>query len=91
MLFIFLGFQIDDPKSWNYSFDEKKGWQGVKLLYMAGLYNIWQNEDVIIYSYSVITMDSNSTLDWLHHRMPAILDNELQIDASIVKNVINCF
>lgn len=46
---------------------------------MAGLYHVWQNEDTIIYSYSVITMDSNNTMDWLHHRMPAILDSDEQI------------
>lgn len=50
---------------------------------MAGLYNIWQNEDKIIYSYSVITMESNSTLNWLHHRMPAILNQQEQIEVVI--------
>lgn len=29
----------------------------------------------LIYSYAVITMDSNATFDWLHHRMPAVLDS----------------
>lgn len=72
---------MDDPQTWaNNDYDEQTGWKGVHLLHMAGLYNIWQSEDKIIYSYSVITMESNSTLDWLHHRMPAILDKE-QIEA----------
>lgn len=71
--------QIDEPNSWQNSYDEKNGWKGIKLLYMAGLYNVWQENDVIIYSYSIVTMESNSTLNWLHHRMPAILETELQI------------
>ncbi|XP_075984823.1 abasic site processing protein HMCES [Anticarsia gemmatalis] len=73
--------KMDEPDTWNNSFDEEDGWKGIRLLYMAGLYNVWQNEDTIIYSYSVITMESNNTLDWLHHRMPAILNNEEQIEA----------
>ncbi|XP_047998660.1 abasic site processing protein HMCES [Leguminivora glycinivorella] len=71
----------DDSATWNNSYDDENGWKGIKLLHMAGLYHVWQNEEVIIYSYSVITMDSNNTLNWLHHRMPAILDNAHQIDA----------
>ena len=55
---------------------------------MAGLYSVWQNDETIIYSYSVITMNSNTTLDWLHHRMPAILDREEQIDVSIFFSII---
>lgn len=76
-------FQIDDPETWTNSFDEEKGWRGIRLLHMAGLYHVWQNEETIIYSYSVITMESNKTLDWLHHRMPAILDSEEQIEVLI--------
>jgi len=42
---------------------------------MAGLYDIWKNEEgQEIYSYTIFTMESNSTLSWLHHRMPAVLD-----------------
>ncbi|XP_045454601.1 abasic site processing protein HMCES [Melitaea cinxia] len=73
--------QVDDPETWNNKFNEVDGWKGIKLLHMAGLYHVWRNESTIIYSYSVITMESNSTLNWLHHRMPAILDNQEQIDA----------
>ncbi|CAH2245889.1 jg27777 [Pararge aegeria aegeria] len=73
--------KVDDPTTWNNEFTEGRGWKGIKLLHMAGLYHAWQNEGTIIYSYSVITMDSNNALDWLHHRMPAILDNQEQIEA----------
>jgi putative SOS response-associated peptidase YedK len=44
-------------------------------------YVMFQGE--VIYSYSVITLDSNDTLSWLHHRMPAILEGE-QIAVSII-------
>ncbi|XP_068619519.1 abasic site processing protein HMCES [Battus philenor] len=73
--------KIDDPDTWNNSYDSQNGWTGVKLLYLAGLYNIWQDKGTIMYSYSIITMDSNDTLNWLHHRMPAILDTEFEIEA----------
>ncbi|CAH2985826.1 unnamed protein product [Chilo suppressalis] len=73
--------KIDEPNTWDNTYDEENGWRGIKLLYMAGLYNIWQNEDVIIYSYSVITMESNSSLSWLHHRVPAILDTQELMEA----------
>lgn len=66
---------MDDPKTWNTGYNEDTGWSGIHLLHMAGLYNVWQSEDTIIYSYAVITMDSNATFDWLHHRMPAVLDS----------------
>ncbi|XP_026332096.1 embryonic stem cell-specific 5-hydroxymethylcytosine-binding protein-like isoform X3 [Hyposmocoma kahamanoa] len=73
--------KIDEPDTWNNSFSEDKGWSGIKLLYMAGLYNVWEGDHAVIYSYSVITMDSNTTLSWLHHRMPAMLETEEQIQA----------
>ncbi|XP_035452674.2 abasic site processing protein HMCES isoform X1 [Spodoptera frugiperda] len=75
------GVKIDEPDTWHNDFDENTGWKGINLLHMAGLYHIWQNEETIIYSYSVITMESNETFDWLHHRMPAILDRDEQIEA----------
>lgn len=43
---------------------------------MAGIYNVWNCNDGDLYSYSIITMESNDTLGWLHHRMPAILESE---------------
>lgn len=52
----------------------------MKLLHVAGLFNVWHIENSTIYSYSIITMESNDTLNWLHHRMPAILESEEQIN-----------
>ncbi|XP_026761294.2 abasic site processing protein HMCES isoform X2 [Galleria mellonella] len=70
--------EIDECTTWNNTFEEAEGWKGICLMQIAGLYNVWQNEDKVIYSYSIITMDSNSTLSWLHHRMPAILNTQDQ-------------
>lgn len=65
-------FQIYDKSTWN--------GENINLLKMAGLYDIWtdSNGDKI-YSYSVITFQSNDVLNWLHDRMPAILETEEQI------------
>lgn len=73
---------MDDSKTWNNIFNQENGWKGVQLLYMAGLYDVWQDGNTIIYSYSVITMNSSNTFDWLHHRMPAILETQEQINVS---------
>ncbi|XP_050354806.1 abasic site processing protein HMCES isoform X2 [Nymphalis io] len=81
--------QVDDPETWNNEFNETDGWKGIKLLHMAGLYHAWQHEGTIVYSYSVITMESNDTLNWLHHRMPAILDSQEQIDAWLDIHSVN--
>lgn len=84
--------QISDPKTWPNTFYEHEGWKGVKLLHMAGLYHVWRDDNMVIYSYSVITMESNETLNWLHHRMPAIVDNQDQINVSltVVKIIFFC-
>ncbi|KAL4720484.1 hypothetical protein ACJJTC_004121 [Scirpophaga incertulas] len=74
------GVKMDDPHTWINTYDDINGWKGINLLHMAGLYNVWQNENKIIYSYTVITMESNSNFHWLHHRMPAILCNQKQIE-----------
>jgi hypothetical protein len=44
---------------------------------MAGLFDTWISEDgTLIYSYSVVTMDSSSAVSFIHERMPAILDTD---------------
>jgi putative SOS response-associated peptidase YedK len=74
---------MDDPLTFNINLDEEKGCKGINLLHIAGLYNVWQYNDKVIYSYTVITMESNNTLNWLHHRMPAILDKEELIEVCV--------
>lgn len=55
------------------------------LLTMAGIFDCWQaprgssSEDKNLFSYSIITVDSSSSLGWLHNRMPAILDGEEEV------------
>ncbi|XP_078347006.1 abasic site processing protein HMCES-like isoform X2 [Oculina patagonica] len=56
-----------------------------RLLTMAGLFDCWQapkgsaNEGEELFSYTIITVDSCSSLNWLHNRMPAILDGEEEV------------
>ncbi|XP_039947782.1 abasic site processing protein HMCES [Bactrocera tryoni] len=53
----------------------------VNLLKMAGLFDIWEDENGDkIYSYSIITFESSKIMSWLHHRMPAILETEQQVN-----------
>jgi len=63
--------------------------EGKQLLYMAGLYSIWQEK---VYSYTILTRESNKTLSWLHHRMPCFLhpgqvsewlDTETNVDSAM--------
>ncbi|KAI5645775.1 SOS response associated peptidase (SRAP) domain-containing protein [Phthorimaea operculella] len=72
--------QVDNPSTWKNNFNESIGWTGIKLMHMAGLYQVWQDGNVVICAYSVITMESNSSFNWLHHRVPAILDTQEKID-----------
>jgi len=56
---------------------EESEWCGPRLLTMAGLFDIWKNsESEVMYSYSVITMESSKTASFVHERMPAILDGK---------------
>ncbi|ODN06455.1 Embryonic stem cell-specific 5-hydroxymethylcytosine-binding protein, partial [Orchesella cincta] len=74
---------IGDKDLWEKSeWSEEEGWNGPNILKMAGLYDVWKapNGDEV-YSYTIITMESNDTLSWLHDRMPAILDNEESVAA----------
>jgi len=47
-----------------------------ELLAFAGLWERWQGEDDVIYSYTVITTEANETMQGLHSRMPVILPVE---------------
>lgn len=65
------GVQIEVQETWH------KSIENLHLLKMAGLFDIWTNDKgEQIYSYSVITFESDDTLNWLHHRSPAILDSD---------------
>lgn len=65
------GIQIEAQESW------KQSVENLKLLKMAGLFDIWTNaQGEQIYSYTVITFESDDTLGWLHHRSPAIFESD---------------
>ena len=51
------------------------------VLYMAGLFDCWENklEGNQTFSFTVLTMDSGEDLSWLHHRKPVILDSEAKL------------
>lgn len=76
------GQSMFESETWTDRLDElwskEDGWKGPKPLTMAGLFDIWKSpeDDSIIYSYSIITMDSSSAFAWIHERMPAILETE---------------
>ncbi|GAB0090060.1 Abasic site processing protein HMCES [Sergentomyia squamirostris] len=66
------GVKIEDKSTWKP--------EEVDLLKMAGIYDVWTNESGdTLYSYTVITFQSNKTLSWMHDRMPAILDSQEKI------------
>lgn len=65
--------EIHDSNTWKNPSD-------LKLLKMAGIYNVWKDENGHnVYSYSVITYQSTKLISWLHHRMPAILETDQQV------------
>lgn len=65
------GISIEDKKSWHNSVDN------LKLLKMAGLFDIWTNSNgEQMYSYTIITFESDDKFNWLHHRSPAILETD---------------
>lgn len=53
-----------------------------RLLTMAGVFDIWKPPDGAppLYSYSIITVAASAAMDWLHHRMPAILTSQVEIN-----------
>nr|XP_033781645.1 abasic site processing protein HMCES [Geotrypetes seraphini]XP_033781647.1 abasic site processing protein HMCES [Geotrypetes seraphini] len=53
-------------------------WKGWRLLTMAGLFECWEPPDGgdPLYSYTVITVNASKCMNWLHDRMPAILDGD---------------
>ncbi|XP_056380804.1 abasic site processing protein HMCES [Hyla sarda] len=54
---------------------------GRRLLTMAGLFDCWEppGGGDPLYSYTVITVDASKSMNWIHDRMPAILESDEQI------------
>lgn len=58
--------------------DWKSVWDNWRPLTMAGIFDCWEPPEGgdLLYSYTIITVDSCRNLHDIHHRMPAILDGE---------------
>ncbi|KAL0460429.1 UNVERIFIED_CONTAM: Abasic site processing protein HMCES [Sesamum latifolium] len=51
-------------------------------LVFAGLFDSWRSsEGEILYSFTIVTTSSSSSLEWLHDRMPVILGNKESTDS----------
>jgi len=65
---------VDSPEHW------EKVWDNWRLLTMAGIFDCWESpEGELLYSYTIITVDSCKSLNDIHPRMPAILDGEEEV------------
>ncbi|XP_069793450.1 abasic site processing protein HMCES isoform X2 [Narcine bancroftii] len=53
-------------------------WKGRRLVTMAGLFDCWSppSGGAELYSHTIITVNASKAMDWIHDRMPAILDGE---------------
>lgn len=72
------------PQEKNVKIEDKNTWpsdSSVRLMYLAGIFDLWHDENNdYIYSFSVITFESDDYFNWLHHRTPAILETNEQIE-----------
>ncbi|XP_054747471.1 abasic site processing protein HMCES [Anastrepha obliqua] len=71
------------PQSDGVKMYDKTTWTpaNIQLLKMAGLFDMWDDENGDkMFSYSIITFESSAIMSWLHHRMPAILETEQQVN-----------
>lgn len=52
-----------------------------KLLTVAGIFDTWKpkEEEALLYSYTIITVDAHEKIKWLHNRMPAVLKSDEDI------------
>uniref|UniRef100_A0ABI7WWX7 Abasic site processing protein HMCES n=1 Tax=Felis catus TaxID=9685 RepID=A0ABI7WWX7_FELCA len=66
---------VESPEHW------KKVWDNWRLLTMAGIFDCWEPPEGgdLLYSYTIITVDSCKSLNDIHPRMPAILDGEEEV------------
>ncbi|KAK6636645.1 hypothetical protein RUM43_010307 [Polyplax serrata] len=72
---------IDDPTTWNLEFDSPSESNGFKPLKLAALFEKQIKEDgTETYSFTVLTKDSSTKMSWMHHRMPAIINTEEQLN-----------
>jgi len=52
-----------------------------QMLPMAGLYDVQESEELgKLYTFSIITVAASSSFQWLHHRMPAMLESASAVE-----------
>ncbi|XP_076065708.1 abasic site processing protein HMCES [Oratosquilla oratoria] len=69
---------------------EEEGWKGPNLLKLAGLYSYWKSSSgEEIYSYTVITMESDEHFGWLHNRVPSILESDADVENWLVNGELD--
>ncbi|XP_046733886.1 abasic site processing protein HMCES [Diprion similis] len=74
------GVKIEDRQTWNKEWSQDDGWNGIKLLKIAGIFDTWLSaENKKIYSCSMITTSANEILSWLHHRIPMFLESDEEV------------
>ncbi|KAK2710440.1 abasic site processing protein HMCES-like isoform X2 [Artemia franciscana] len=77
--------KIEEHETWEGKVEEfwsaEKGWTGPKPFMMAGLFDKWidPSNKKPVYSFTVVTMESNPLVSWIHERMPAILESDEQV------------
>ncbi|XP_073156567.1 uncharacterized protein [Henckelia pumila] len=49
-------------------------------LVFAALFDSWKNSEEVIYTFTIVTTSSSSSLEWLHDRMPVILGDKESTD-----------
>lgn len=66
---------IEDRNTWPENVED------LVLLKMAALFDVWTDaKGDQMWSYSVITRESDDVLSWLHHRTPILLETEEQVN-----------
>jgi putative SOS response-associated peptidase YedK len=66
------GVKIEDKSTWTND--------SLQLLHIAGIFDVWHDPDRNpLYSFTMLSTASNSTLNWLHPRTPVILESQKQI------------
>lgn len=80
-------FYIHMPQNNNVKMEDKSTWHlekdgTINLLKMAGLFDVWEDENGDkLYNYSLITFESNKKFSVIHHRIPAILETDEEVEA----------
>lgn len=66
------GVKIEDKSTWTSD--------DVNLMYLAGLFDVWKDDaGESLYSFTVLTFESDKHFNWLHHRTPAVLETKQQV------------